>query len=55
MTYTPRMVCVELKGSLNTLRQEGTLYDFGKEDEVNWYLDIVMCSEDEVNWYLDIV
>ncbi|XP_019721597.1 protein misato homolog 1 isoform X2 [Hippocampus comes] len=31
ITYTPRLVAMDLKGSLQTLRQEGSLYDTGKE------------------------
>ncbi|XP_077362151.1 protein misato homolog 1 [Festucalex cinctus] len=31
ITYTPRLIAMDLKGSLLTLRQEGSLYDSGKE------------------------
>ncbi|MBN3317643.1 MSTO1 protein, partial [Atractosteus spatula] len=30
-TYTPRLITLDLKGSLSTLRQEGSLYETGKE------------------------
>ncbi|XP_041361041.1 protein misato homolog 1-like [Gigantopelta aegis] len=55
VTYTPRMVCVELKGSLNTLRQEGSLYDTGKENEVNWSGDVTLHKAPRVskNKFLD--
>ncbi|XP_061123041.1 protein misato homolog 1 [Syngnathus typhle] len=31
ITYTPRLISMDLKGSLQTLRQEGSLYDTSKE------------------------
>ncbi|XP_028316966.1 protein misato homolog 1 [Gouania willdenowi] len=34
VTYTPRLIAVDLKGSLRTLRQEGCLYDSGKDTSV---------------------
>ncbi|MBN3302388.1 MSTO1 protein, partial [Amia calva] len=30
-TYTPRLIAMDLKGSLSSLRQEGSLYETGKE------------------------
>ncbi|KAM7384610.1 hypothetical protein PAMA_011797 [Pampus argenteus] len=37
VTYTPRLIAVDLKGSLRTLRQEGSLYDPGKDPSaVTW-------------------
>ncbi|XP_029437115.1 protein misato homolog 1 isoform X2 [Rhinatrema bivittatum] len=32
-TYTPRLILMDLKGSLNSLRQEGCLYE---DDKVDW-------------------
>nr|XP_006001695.1 PREDICTED: protein misato homolog 1 [Latimeria chalumnae] len=31
-TYTPRLILMDVKGSLNTLKQDGCLYDDGKQD-----------------------
>ncbi|XP_068567468.1 protein misato homolog 1 [Cebidichthys violaceus] len=31
VTHTPRLIAMDLKGSLRTLRQEGSLYDTGKD------------------------
>ncbi|XP_057684043.1 protein misato homolog 1 [Corythoichthys intestinalis] len=31
ITYTPRLIAMDLKGSLQTLRQEGSLYDTGED------------------------
>ncbi|XP_056255647.1 protein misato homolog 1 isoform X3 [Seriola aureovittata] len=37
VTYTPRLIAMDLKGSLRTLRQEGSLYDPGKDTSaVTW-------------------
>ncbi|XP_062291290.1 protein misato homolog 1 [Scomber scombrus] len=37
VTYTPRLIAMDLKGSLRTLRQEGSLYDPGKDPAaVTW-------------------
>ncbi|XP_030832931.1 protein misato homolog 1 [Strongylocentrotus purpuratus] len=41
-TYTPRLVCLDLKGSLNTLRAEGILYDLKAEEDVLWGGDITL-------------
>ncbi|KAH3882235.1 protein misato homolog 1-like [Dreissena polymorpha] len=46
VTFTPRLVLLDLKGSLRTLRQQGDLYDMGIEEEVNWPGDVTMHSED---------
>ena len=36
-TYTPRLIALDLKGSLNTLSVEGTLYDVPlQEEDVKW-------------------
>uniref|UniRef100_A0A3P8VK08 Protein misato homolog 1 n=1 Tax=Cynoglossus semilaevis TaxID=244447 RepID=A0A3P8VK08_CYNSE len=32
VTYTPRLIAMDLKGSLRTLRQEGSLYDAEKDE-----------------------
>ncbi|XP_067665143.1 protein misato homolog 1-like [Haliotis asinina] len=42
VTYTPRLIAVDLKGSLNALRKEGTLYEAGKEEEVKWESDVAL-------------
>ncbi|TNN44452.1 Protein misato 1 [Liparis tanakae] len=38
VTHTPRLIAMDLKGSLRTLRQEGSLYDAGNDDTsaVTW-------------------
>ncbi|XP_037650107.1 protein misato homolog 1 isoform X1 [Sebastes umbrosus] len=37
VTHTPRLIAMDLKGSLRTLRQEGSLYDAGKDTSaVTW-------------------
>ena len=36
MTFTPRLVALDLRGSLNSLRKDGTLYSTGREEEVKW-------------------
>ena len=36
-TYTPRLIALDLKGSLNTLRAEGVLYDVQvQEEDIKW-------------------
>ncbi|CAI5691296.1 unnamed protein product [Oreochromis niloticus] len=43
VTYTPRLIAMDLKGSLRTLRQEGSLYDAGKDTSaVTWDGSIMM-------------
>ena len=43
VTYTPRLVAFDLKGSLNTLRQEGTLYDIPEAAEnIPWLSDVTL-------------
>ncbi|KAM9838752.1 protein misato homolog 1 [Aulostomus maculatus] len=43
VTYTPRLIAMDLKGSLRTLRQEGQLYDSGKDTAaVTWEGSLVM-------------
>ncbi|XP_064609443.1 protein misato homolog 1-like [Liolophura sinensis] len=42
VTFTPRLISVDLKDSLNTLRQEGTLYDVKLEEDVNWEGDVTL-------------
>ncbi|KAG7219413.1 hypothetical protein INR49_006773 [Caranx melampygus] len=37
VTYTPRLIAMDLKGSLRTLRQEGSLYDGDRDTSaVTW-------------------
>ncbi|KAM6899456.1 protein misato homolog 1 [Xenentodon cancila] len=46
VTYTPRLIAMDLKGSLCTLRQEGSLYDSGKDTSaVSWEGSLVMHKE----------
>ncbi|KAK3583544.1 hypothetical protein CHS0354_026128 [Potamilus streckersoni] len=47
VTYTPRLVLIDLKGSLNSLKQKGTLYEIPHEEEedIKWSGDITMHKE----------
>ncbi|KPP75506.1 protein misato1-like [Scleropages formosus] len=46
ITYTPRLIAMDLKGSLQTLKQEGSLYDFGKETSTfTWEGELVTYKE----------
>uniref|UniRef100_A0A3Q3LF75 Protein misato homolog 1 n=1 Tax=Mastacembelus armatus TaxID=205130 RepID=A0A3Q3LF75_9TELE len=46
VTYTPRLIAMDLKGSLRTLRQEGRLYDAGKDSSaLTWEGSFVMHKE----------
>ena len=36
VTFTPRLVALDLRGSLHSLRQDGTLYSKGREEGVKW-------------------
>ena len=36
VTFTPRLVALDLRGSLSSLRKDGTLYSKGREEEVKW-------------------
>lgn len=46
VTYTPRLIAMDLKGSLRTLRQEGSLYDAGKDTSaVTWDGSLLMHKE----------
>ncbi|XP_029370112.1 protein misato homolog 1 [Echeneis naucrates] len=46
VTYTPRLIAMDLKGSLRTLRQEGSLYDPGKDTSaVTWEGSLMMHKE----------
>lgn len=43
VTYTPRLIAVDLKGSLNTLRPDGVLYDVETEaNDITWGGDVTM-------------
>jgi hypothetical protein len=52
VTYTPRLIVFDLKGSLNTLKQSGTLYDLLMDerdmDDFPWNNDITMHKVDVV-------
>ena len=41
------MVAFDLKGSLNTLKQEGTLYDVAQQENIRWTGDVTMHAEDQ--------
>lgn len=46
VTYTPRLIAMDVKGSLRTLRQEGSLYDSGKDTSaVTWDGNLMMHKE----------
>ncbi|CAF94151.1 unnamed protein product, partial [Tetraodon nigroviridis] len=46
VTYTPRLIAMDVKGSLRTLRQEGSLYDPGKDTSaVTWEGSLMMHKE----------
>ncbi|ESO92553.1 hypothetical protein LOTGIDRAFT_120630 [Lottia gigantea] len=42
VTFTPRLVCIDLKGSLNTLSKDGGLYGDDNEEEVKWCEDVTL-------------
>ncbi|XP_034774437.2 protein misato homolog 1-like isoform X1 [Acipenser ruthenus] len=46
-TYTPRLIALDLKGSLNTLRQEGTLYELHRQGSTLTWEGEVMTHEEE--------
>ncbi|XP_060066372.1 protein misato homolog 1-like [Ylistrum balloti] len=48
VTYTPRLVALDLKGSLNTLKQEGNLYDHRHQEEIQWTGDVTLHQEDNI-------
>lgn len=46
VTYTPRLIAMDVKGSLRTLRQEGNLYDPGKDTSaLSWEGSLVTHKE----------
>ncbi|XP_037549116.1 protein misato homolog 1 [Nematolebias whitei] len=56
VTYTPRLIAMDLKGSLRTLRQEGGLYDAGRDTSaVTWEGSLMMHQESppEKNSFLE--
>ncbi|KAK7116070.1 protein misato homolog 1-like [Littorina saxatilis] len=42
VTFTPRLVVLDLRGSLSTLRKDGSLYNEEKEEEVKWSGDVTL-------------
>lgn len=42
VTFTPRLIAVDLKGSLNTLKQEGILYETNQHEDIKWSGDITL-------------
>lgn len=53
-TYTPRLVLFDLKGSLQTLKQEGSLYDNNTQEEIKWGGDVNLHQSESIpkNQYL---
>ncbi|XP_059899517.1 protein misato homolog 1 [Gadus macrocephalus] len=50
VTYTPRLIAMDLKGSLQTLRQEGCLYSTNKESSpISWEGPVTMHQESPVS------
>ena len=49
VTYTPRLISFDLKGSLNTLREEGQLYNTGEheDDGLQWESDVTLHKIDQ--------
>lgn len=46
VTFTPRLIAFDLKGSLKSLKQEGVLYETGAEGEdIKWIGDVTMHKE----------
>ncbi|CAB1351023.1 unnamed protein product [Coregonus sp. 'balchen'] len=46
ITYTPRLIAMDLKGSLQTLRQEGSLYETGKDPTaLTWEGNVMVHKE----------
>ncbi|XP_064836327.1 protein misato homolog 1 [Oncorhynchus masou masou] len=46
ITYTPRLIAMDLKGSLQTLRQEGSLYETGKDPTaITWEGNVIVHKE----------
>ncbi|XP_033634829.1 protein misato homolog 1-like [Asterias rubens] len=45
VTYTPRLVTIDLKGSLNTLKAEGVLYDYHTMEDIKWEGDVTLHQE----------
>ncbi|KAM9737325.1 protein misato homolog 1 [Menidia menidia] len=55
VTYTPRLIAMDLKGSLRTLRQEGSLYGQGQGGAPTWSGSLMMHQESppEKNLFLE--
>ncbi|XP_075995325.1 protein misato homolog 1 [Genypterus blacodes] len=45
VTYTPRLIAMDLKGSLRTLRQEGSLYETKDTSAFTWEGDLITHTE----------
>jgi len=45
-TFTPRLVLVDLNGSLGSLRKEGSLYGNATEDNIQWLGDVTLHKSD---------
>ncbi|XP_062578532.1 protein misato homolog 1-like isoform X1 [Saccostrea cucullata] len=54
ITFTPRLIAVDLKGSLSTLKQEGVLYETNHHEDIKWSGDITLhkSTPAEKNAYL---
>jgi hypothetical protein len=59
VTFTPRLLLVDLKGSLSHLRQEGDLYDHNQDvtpSDVQWpveKVDLKCTPKEEKNEFLN--
>ena len=53
-TYTPRLIALDLPGSLKTLKREGTLYDThtGAKDVPAWCVMILIIDN---NWIILLI
>lgn len=59
MTFTPRLLLVDLKGNISHLRQEGDLYNHNQDvtpSDIQWpaeKVDLMCTSKEEKNVFLD--
>lgn len=48
VTFTPRLILWDLKGSLHSLRKEGTLYDFRSDRTSGWDGDVTVTKKPRI-------
>ncbi|CAE1330132.1 Protein misato homolog 1 [Acanthosepion pharaonis] len=48
VTFTPRLIVWDLKGSLHSLRKEGTLYDFRSDRTSGWDGDVTVTKKPRI-------